>query len=113
MSFLRRLDFIISFLFSSQTDRQRMWERVFPTQIPKAANLDFAWLARMTLTGGSIINVALNAAFAAAESEEKQITMPLVLAAARSEFRKLDRPVKKPILLGKPRPSLLLVELAC
>jgi SpoVK/Ycf46/Vps4 family AAA+-type ATPase len=92
-AFLRRLRFIINFPFPSVGDRQRMWEKVFPPQIPKAPDLDYAWLARMPLTGGSIINIALNAAFAAATSEERQITMPLMQAAARSEFRKLDRPV--------------------
>jgi hypothetical protein len=94
-AFLRRLRFIINFPFPSQADRQRMWEKVFPPQIPKAPDLDYAWLARMPLTGGSIINIALNAAFAAATSEERQITMPLVLSAARSEFRKLDRPINE------------------
>lgn len=94
-AFLRRLRFIINFPFPSLGDRQRLWEKVFPPQIPKAPDLDYAWLARMPLTGSSIINIALNAAFAAATSEERQITMPLVLAAARSEFRKLDRPVNE------------------
>lgn len=92
-AFLRRLRFIINFPFPSVGDRQRLWEKVFPSQIPKVPDLDYAWLARMPLTGGSIINIALNAAFAAATSKEKQITMLLVLAAARNEFRKLDRPV--------------------
>jgi AAA+ superfamily predicted ATPase len=94
-AFLRRLRFIVNFPFPSQADRQRMWEKVFPPQLPKASDLDYAWLGRMQLTGGSIINIALNAAFAAAASPERQITMPLVLAAARSEFRKLDRPVNE------------------
>lgn len=94
-AFLRRLRFIVNFPFPSQADRQRMWEKVFPPQLPKASDLDHTWLGRMQLTGGSIINIALNAAFAAAASPERQITMPLVLAAARSEFRKLDRPVNE------------------
>ncbi|XHX79877.1 MAG: ATP-binding protein [Stenomitos frigidus ULC029] len=94
-AFLRRLRFIINFPFPSLVDRQRLWEKVFPPEVPKAPDLDYAWLAQMPLTGGSIINIALNAAFAAATREEKQITMPSVLAAARSEFRKLDRPINE------------------
>lgn len=94
-AFTRRLRFVINFPFPSLVDRQRLWEKVFPPQIPKASDLDYAWLARLSLTGGSIINIALNAAFEAAASEERQITMPLVLSAARAEFRKLDRPVNE------------------
>lgn len=93
-AFMRRLRFVINFPFPSLVDRQRMWEKVFPPKIPKD-NLDCAWLARLPLTGGSIINIALNAAFEAAASEERRVTMPLVLAAARTEFCKLDRPVNE------------------
>ncbi|MGG6266460.1 ATP-binding protein [Leptolyngbya sp. AN10] len=94
-AFMRRLRFVINFPFPSISDRQRLWEKVFPPQIPKAKDLDYAWLARLPLTGGSIMNIALNSAFEAAASEERQITMPLVLTVARTEFRKLDRPVNE------------------
>ena len=46
------------------------------------------------MTGGSIQNIALNAAFAAAQAGGN-VTMPVVLAAARTEFRKLDKPVNE------------------
>ena len=48
----------------------------------------------MNLTGGNIHNVALNAAFLAAQ-EGGQVTMPLLLNAARTEFKKLERPMKE------------------
>ena len=51
-------------------------------------------LSKLNLTGGSIHNVALNAAFMAAAGTGA-ITMDLVLAAARDEFRKLGRPVNE------------------
>jgi len=44
--------------------------------------------------GGSIHNIALNAAFLAAQAGAA-VTMPLVLAAARTEFRKLERPINE------------------
>ena len=47
-------------------------------------------LARLDLTGGAIHNVALNAAFLAAQTNSL-VTMPLILEAARTEFRKLGR----------------------
>ena len=52
----------------------------------------FARLARLTLNGGSINNVAINAAFLAAQANTA-VTMPLVLEAARAEFQKLKRPI--------------------
>ena len=51
-------------------------------------------LARFNLTGGSIHNIALNAAFLAAQAGTP-VTMPLILKAARTEFRKLERPVSE------------------
>jgi hypothetical protein len=56
--------------------------------------LDYDRLARLNLTGGSIHNAALNAAFLGAQADSP-VTMPLALAAARAEFLKLDRPVNE------------------
>ena len=59
--------------------------------MPKG-ELDYDRLARLNLTGGNIHSIALNAAFLAAQANEPVLT-PLVLTAARTEFRKLDRPI--------------------
>jgi len=59
-----------------------------------ADDIDFDRLARFNLTGGSIQNIALAAAFSAAEAENK-VTMPLLLDAARAEYRKLGMPVSE------------------
>ncbi|KAF3886738.1 MULTISPECIES: ATP-binding protein [Nostocales] len=92
-AFMRRLRFIVNFPFPGVAERQVMWEKVFPPQTP-TEDLDYQRLARLNLTGASIHNVALNAAFLAAQGGTP-VTMALVLAAARSEFRKLDRPVNE------------------
>ena len=55
-------------------------------------DLDNARLARFLLTGGSIHNAALNAAFLAAQANTA-VTMPLVFEAIKAEFLKLDKPV--------------------
>lgn len=94
-AFMRRLRFIINFPFPGPAQRKRMWQQVFPPNTP-THGLDYNHLASLNLTGGSIHNVALNAAFlAAAQEEESVVTMPLVLAAARAEFRKLERPIRE------------------
>jgi hypothetical protein len=89
-AFMRRLRFVVNFPFPGRAQRRAMWERAWPGDTP-TRGLDFDRLARFSLTGGSISNVALNAAFLAAELGSP-VTMPLVLDAARAEFRKLERP---------------------
>jgi ATP-dependent 26S proteasome regulatory subunit len=70
-----------------------MWQKVFPPQTP-IEELDFNRLAQFNLTGASIHNIALNAAFLAAR-EEKKVTMELILKAARTEYKKLERPINE------------------
>ena len=92
-AFLRRLRFIVNFAFPSQADRTRIWAKVFPPQTP-TAGLDYDRLARFNLTGGSIHNAALNAAFMAAQTGTP-VAMGHVLTAVRAEFRKLERAVNE------------------
>lgn len=92
-AFLRRLRFIVSFAFPCATQRKAIWEKAFPPSAPRG-ELDFARLAGFQVSGGITRNIALNAAFLAA-SAGTEITMPLVLAAARTEFRKLELPFKE------------------
>lgn len=92
-AFVRRLRFIVPFNFPSPAERQALWEKVFPEATP-VEGLDPERLARLSLTGAGIHNVALQAAFLAA-SEGGSVTMPLILRAARTEFRKMDRPLNE------------------
>ena len=93
MAFLRRLRFIVSFPFPGLTERKAIWRKAFPPQLP-VAGLDFDRLARLNLTGGSIHNIALNAAFLAAPAVTP-VTMPLIFEAARAEFLKLEKPINE------------------
>jgi SpoVK/Ycf46/Vps4 family AAA+-type ATPase len=92
-AFLRRLRFVVDFPFPGAAQRRAIWGRAWPPDTP-TDGLDVDRLARLNLTGGSIHNIALQAAFLAAEAGTP-VTMPLVLKAARVEFRKLDRPVNE------------------
>ncbi len=92
-AFLRRLRFIVDFPFPDAGLRAEIWRKIFPPDAPIDENFDYGRLARLSLTGGNIHNVAINAAFRAAQVQSP-VTMPLVLAAARDEFRKLERPAK-------------------
>jgi hypothetical protein len=90
-AFLRRLRFIIDFHFPGIDDRRRMWQRAFP---PQAAldGVDFATLANLELSGGSIKSIAINAAFLAA-SDGAAIGMPQIMRAATREYGKLSKPI--------------------
>jgi hypothetical protein len=92
-AFTRRIRFIVNFPFPDPAARAELWRRAFPDPVPRES-LDLAALARLDLTGGSIRNVALGAAFAAAAAGGG-VTMEHVLAAARREQAKLDRPVAR------------------
>ncbi len=93
-AFTRRLRFIVDFPFPDMNIRQEIWQKVFPEKTPLSRSIDFQRLARLNLSGGSIHNIALNAAFLAAH-EGSEVTMPLILDATRAEFKKLEKPTKE------------------
>jgi len=88
-AFLRRIRFILDFTFPAPHERRSIWERVLPDKTPREG-LDFARLAQLNLTGGSIRNVAMTAAFFAADVGEP-VTMRSILSAARLEYEKTNR----------------------
>jgi len=94
-AFTRRLRFIINFAFPNREQRKAIWQRIFPAEarLP-AEGLDYEHLARLNLTGGNIQNVAMSAAFMAAENNGP-VTMPMLMNAARTEFRKMERPIRE------------------
>ncbi|MBL0011649.1 MAG: ATP-binding protein [Nitrosomonas sp.] len=98
-AFMRRLRFIVDFPIPGIEERKEIWRKVFPPDTPVDQVLDYQRLAALNMTGGSIQNVALNAAFLAAQ-DGGRVTMPLVLNAARTELRKWSVPRKNRIFAG-------------
>jgi hypothetical protein len=92
-AFMRRLRFIVNFPFPGVQQRQLIWQKVLPAQAPQET-LDFSRLAKLNLAGASIHSIALNAAFLAAGSGTS-VNMSVLLAAARTELKKLDKPVSE------------------
>jgi hypothetical protein len=90
-AFMRRIRFVVEFPFPDLAERARIWERAFPSATP-TAGLDVARLAQLSVAGGGIKNVALGAAFLAADAREP-VGMAHVLRAARAEYAKLARPL--------------------
>ena len=90
-AFLRRIRFVVQFPFPDITHRAEIWRRIFPSDTP-TEGLDADKLARLNVAGGNIRNIAMNAAFLAAE-EREPVRMMHLSRAARSECLKLDKPL--------------------
>src|SRR5439155_2596663 len=88
-AFLRRIRFIVPFPFPDAEQRAEIWRRIFPGQTP-TESLDAAKLARLNVAGGNIRNIALSAAFLAADAGEP-VRMSHVLRATQGEYAKLEK----------------------
>jgi len=92
-AFLRRIRFVVHFPFPDTGQRAEIWRRIFPAATP-VAGLDVEKLAQLSAAGGNIRNIAVHAAFLAADAGENggmPVDMAHVLAAARREYAKLER----------------------
>jgi ATP-dependent 26S proteasome regulatory subunit len=90
-AFTRRLQFAVHFPFPSEDYRRRIWETLFPPDVPREAGLDFALLARrFKLAGGNIRNIIVSAAYLAA-SDGREVTMAHLFHSTRRELQKMGR----------------------
>jgi hypothetical protein len=87
-AFLRRIRFIVHFPFPDSLAREQIWKRIFPSATP-IGSLDPRQLAQLNISGGVIRNIAMHAAFLAAE-DHKLVEVRHVLAAAKSEYSKME-----------------------
>jgi hypothetical protein len=92
-AFLRRIRFVVQFPFPDAAGRLEIWRRVFPPGVP-TEGLVLDQLARLNLSGGNIRNLALGAAFLAADADEP-VRMRHLLLAARAEYAKLEKPLSE------------------
>ncbi|MGB6743172.1 MAG: AAA family ATPase [Terracidiphilus sp.] len=90
-AFQRRLRFTVDFPFPDTAQREAIWQRVFPAKTP-TEKLDAKLLAQLNMVGGNIRNIAVNAAFLAAEAGCK-VGMEHLLRATRLEAIKAERPL--------------------
>jgi hypothetical protein len=97
-AFLRRIRFVVQFPFPDATQRAEIWRRIFPASTP-TEGLDVSKLAQLNVAGGNIRNIALSAAFLAADVG-KPVRMGHLLHAARSEYSKLEKPLTDTEIAG-------------
>ncbi len=90
-AFNRRIRFMIEFPFPEAEDRYQIWQNSLPKELPLASDVNLDRLAQQfRLTGGNIRNIALAAAFLAAEAEQV-VTIAHLLQATKRELQKMGR----------------------
>jgi SpoVK/Ycf46/Vps4 family AAA+-type ATPase len=90
-AFVRRLHFTVEFPFPNAEDRCRIWQGVWPQDAPRHPSVDLEFLARrFHLAGGNIRNIALAAAFLAADDGDI-IEMQHVMSATQREYQKMGK----------------------
>jgi hypothetical protein len=96
-AFSRRIRFMITFPLPKSSERKLIWQKLLPSTGEfkgRTAKLDYDYLARFPVSGGTMRNAALNAAFMATDRSEP-VSMPIVLSAIREELLKQDRPLNE------------------
>jgi ATP-dependent 26S proteasome regulatory subunit len=87
-AFSRRMHYVVEFPLPDENYRERLWRAMFPPEMPLGGAVDFQFLARkFPLAGGDIRNVALDAAFLAAQ-DGKVVTMRQLAKALARQMMK-------------------------
>jgi hypothetical protein len=87
-AFARRMHYVVDFPLPDATLREKLWRGMFPPQAPLGEDVDFGFLAgQFALVGGDIRNVALAAAFLAAQDGKVVRMEQLIRAMARQMIK--------------------------
>jgi len=90
-AFSRRMHFTLEFPIPDEDDRKRIWQNIFPAEAPLDTDIDFNFLSRQfQITGGNIKNIALGAAFLAAQNGN-EINMNNIIKAIKREYQKMGK----------------------
>lgn len=89
-AFLRRLHFKINFPSPDEKLREKIWRNIFPGKTPLADNIDYSFLSMFKITGGNMKNIALSAAFLAAD-DCGVIKMEHIIKGTQREFQKIGK----------------------
>ena len=84
-AFVRRMHFTVEFPFPSSSSRRRIWERIWPDDLHR----------RPEVAGGNIRNIALAAAFLAAD-DGGTVNMEHLTRAVQREYQKMGK-----VVMGK------------
>ncbi len=94
-AFMRRINYVVHFPFPNAEQRLKLWESMFPAEMPRDSDIDLAFLAdNFELSGGIIKNTVMSAAFMAAE-DGLPVNMTHMLRALKNQLSKQGRVVLK------------------
>ncbi len=94
-AFFRRISYVIHFPFPDVQSRKRIWQTIFPKQMPISKDIDFDYLAQQfEIAGGNIKNIAVTSAFLAAKSSKK-LEMKHIIQAIKYELTKQGKTLLK------------------
>ena len=92
-AFSRRMHHVVEFPRPDAKYREQLWRGIFPSQVPLDDKIDFNFLARQfNTTGGDIKNIALDAAFLAAQNGQIVDMEQLIKAMARQMIKQGKAP---------------------
>ena len=87
-AFARRMHYVVEFPLPDESHREKLWRGMFPPEVPLGKDVNFQFLAKQfQLAGGDIRNVALDAAFLAAQ-DGRVITMKQLVTAMSRQMMK-------------------------
>jgi hypothetical protein len=86
-AFFRRITYVINFALPNRKERKKIWLGMFPKGSPLEKDIDFDFLSKFEIAGGTIKNAAISAAFLAARQKCK-INMKHMLLSVSEEFKK-------------------------
>ena len=87
-AFARRMHYVVEFPRPDAPLRERLWQTILPRELPLAADVDLAFLARQfDLAGGDIKTITLDAAFAAAAANRPLAMSDLIDAVSRQMIK--------------------------
>jgi len=88
LAFARRMHYVVEFPLPDEIHREKLWRGMFPAAVPLAQDVDFKFLSKQfPIAGGDIRNVALEAAFLAAEDGNVVTMKQLARALARQMMK--------------------------
>jgi SpoVK/Ycf46/Vps4 family AAA+-type ATPase len=94
-AFMRRMQFVVDFPFPDDKQRLLIWKGIFPKEAPLSDDIDYKFISqKLKLAGGNIKNMALAAAFYAAQ-DGFEINMQHIMNAAKREYQKIGKPFLK------------------
>jgi SpoVK/Ycf46/Vps4 family AAA+-type ATPase len=94
-AFTRRMHHVVEFPFPDAAHRLRIWKGLIPADARLATDVDFGFLSRQfELAGGSIRNIAVAAAFLAAEASTAIRMEHFILAISREMLKQGRLPAR-------------------